>query len=304
MRQVLGTHVQQKGSLVDHERLRFDFSHGSPVTDTELDEIEALVNREIQSNTVVATDVLPFDEAVERGAMALFGEKYGDRVRVLTMGGDFSVELCGGTHVSRTGDIGLFRITAEAGVAAGVRRIEAAGGAPALEYTNQSEAALKDAARTLKSGRKDVAQKARTLLEQQRELQRELDQLKTQLAARQSSSLIDAAVQIQGVNVLAAQVSGLDAKGLLTTLDTLKSKLGSGVVVLVQAGEGGVDLIAGVTKDLTGTLKAGDAIKALSPLVGAKGGGRPDMARAGGGSRPEGIPAVLDAVPNWVAERI
>ncbi len=304
LRKVLGTHVQQKGSLVDHERLRFDFSHAAPVSESELDEIEAIVNEEIRRNTEVATDVLPFDEAVARGAMALFGEKYGDSVRVLTMGNGFSVELCGGTHVRRTGDIGLFRITGESGIAAGVRRVEAMGGAPALAYTHQAEAELQAVAQALKSGRKDVAQKARALLEQQRELQRELEQLKAQLAARQSTGLADAATVVDGVNVLAAQVSGLDAKGLLSTLDALKSKLGSGIIVLVQNGDGGVELIAGVTKDLTARFKAGDAIKALAPLVGAKGGGRPDMARAGGGDRPEGVAAVLSAVPKWVSERV
>ncbi len=304
LRKVLGTHVQQKGSLVDHERLRFDFSHAAPVTEGELDEIESLVNEEVRRNTPVATDLMAFDAAIEHGAMALFGEKYGDRVRVLTMGEGFSVELCGGTHVRRTGDIGLFRIMSEAGVAAGVRRIEAAAGAPALAYTHQAEADLKEVARLLKSSRRDLTQKARALLEAQRDLQRELAQAKARLAASQSADLVDGMVTVAGVKVLAARVSGLDAKGLLTTLDTLKAKIGSGVVLLVQPGDAGVDMIAGITKDLTAKLKAGDAVKAMAPLIGAKGGGRPDMARAGGGTKPEGIDALLAAVPAWVESKL
>ncbi len=304
LRRVLGVHVQQKGSLVDHERLRFDFSHGAPVTADQIEAIETLVNDEVRRNTEVATELLPFDMAVERGAMALFGEKYGDEVRVLTMGGGFSVELCGGTHVRRTGDIGVVRLTSESGIAAGVRRIEAVAGAAALSYIRGIEADLDEAARAVKSSRKDVLSKIHSLVDQQRELSRELEQVKAKLAANQGVELVDRVKTVKGVNVLCAEVSGLDAKGLLSTLDTLKSRLGSAVIVLAQKDGATVDLIAGVTKDLTDRVKAGDAIKALAPLVGAKGGGRPDMARAGGGDRPDGVSKLPAAVDQWVAERI
>jgi alanyl-tRNA synthetase len=304
LRNVLGTHVQQKGSLVDHERLRFDFSHGSAVTEEEIARIEALVNQQILANTDVTTEILGFDDAVARGAMALFGEKYGERVRVLTMGGGFSVELCGGTHVRRTGDIGLFKIVSEGGIAAGVRRIEAVSGAAALEWVNAAEAQLKDAARALKAGRGEVVAKVRALLDRERESQKEIDQLKARLAARQGSDLADTAEVVNGVKVLTARIDGVDAKGLLATLDTLKSKLGSAAILLAHVDDGGVNLIAGVTSDLTARLKAGDVIKALAPIVGARGGGRPDMARAGGGDKPDAVPTALAAFKAWVAERV
>jgi alanyl-tRNA synthetase len=220
------------------------------------------------------------------------------------MGGGFSVELCGGTHVRRTGDIGLFRIVSESGIAAGVRRIEAVSGLGALEWVNAAEAEIKELARALKAGRREVAGKVRALIERERELQREIEQLNARLASRESSALADRVERVEGVQVLAAQIQGGDAKALLTTLDALKSKLGSAAILLAHVDGGEVSLIAGVTSDLTGRLKAGDAIKALAPLVGARGGGRPDMARAGGGDKADAIQPTLDAFKRWVAERL
>jgi alanyl-tRNA synthetase len=300
LRRVLGTHVQQKGSLVDHERLRFDFSHSSALGDEEIARIEGIVNSEILANSDVATEILAFDDAVARGAMALFGERYGDEVRVLTMGGGFSVELCGGTHVKRTGDVGLLKIVSEGGISAGVRRIEAVSGAAALDWINAAESELRETARTLKSSRREVAVKVRALIERERELQREVEQLKARLAARESGDLVDRVQVVKGVNVLTARIDGGDAKGLLSTLDALKSKLGSAAILLAHADGGDVSLIAGVTSDLAGRLKAGDAIKAIAPIVGARGGGRPDMARAGGGDKPEAIDSALAAFTTWV----
>ena len=303
LREVLGAHVQQKGSLVDHARLRFDFSHGAPISSDELARIERRVNEEVLRNTEVATDVLSFDEAIERGAMALFGEKYGDRVRVLTMGERFSVELCGGTHVRRTGDIGLFRIVSESGIAAGIRRIEAVSGLGALDYVEAGEAQLEKAASTLKSGRDDVAEKVAALLASQRALEREIERLQSRFAAQQGAELMDRVEMIAGVKVLATRIDGVDPKALLTTLDGMKSKLGSGAVLLAHVTDGEVGLIVGVTSDLTAKLKAGDAIKAIAPIVGARGGGRPDMARAGGGDNAAAVDDALAAFKTWVAAR-
>jgi len=304
LRRVLGTHVQQKGSLVSAEHLRFDFSHALPVTEVELREIESIVNREIQRNTAVQTDVLAYEQAIDKGAMALFGEKYGDRVRVLTMGDGFSVELCGGTHVHRTGDIGLLRIVAESGIAAGVRRIEALTGPTALAYTEAGEGDLKQVAALLRASRRDVVDKVKTLVAQNRDMQRELDTLKQRAAASRGADLADSARDVHGVKVLAAEVTGDDPKALLSALDALKSKLGSAVIVLGQIADGKVNLIAGVTKDVTDRVKAGDLIGMMSAQVGARGGGRPDMARAGGGDRPDALPAALRSVEDWVAERL
>ncbi len=232
LRRVLGTHVQQKGSLVSPEHLRFDFSHALPVTENELREIESIVNREIQQNTPVQTELLGYQEAIEKGAMALFGEKYGDRVRVLTMGDGFSVELCGGTHVRRTGDIGLLRIVSESGIAAGVRRIEALTGPAALAFSDAAERDLRAIAELLKASRRDVVDKVKALLSQHRDLQRETDQLKQRAAASRGVDLAETASELRGVRILAAQVQGDDPKALLGTLDALKSKLGSAVIVL------------------------------------------------------------------------
>ncbi len=304
LRQVLGTHVQQKGSLVSSEHLRFDFSHSLPVTEAELREVEAIVNREIQRNSPVQTELLGYQAAMTKGAMALFGEKYGDEVRVLTMGDGFSVELCGGTHVHRTGDIGLLRVVSESGIAAGVRRIEALTGPTALEFSDAAERDLRAIAELLKTSRREAVDKVKVLLAQHRDLQRESDQLKQRAAATRGTDLAATARDVKGVRVLAAQVQGDDPKALLGTLDALKNKLVSAVVVLGQVTHGKVDLIAGVTKDLTDRVKAGDLIAMLAPQVGARGGGRADMARAGGGDRPEALASALASVEAWVSERI
>jgi alanyl-tRNA synthetase len=304
LRQVLGTHVQQKGSLVSSEHLRFDFSHSLPMTDAEMREVESIVNRQIQLNSPVQTELLGYQEAMTKGAMALFGEKYGDRVRVLTMGDGFSVELCGGTHVHRTGDIGLLRIVGESGIAAGVRRIEALTGPAALAFTEAGERDLRAIADLLKTSRREVVDKVKALLAQHRDLQRESDQLKQRAAASRGADLASSARSVQGVSVLAAQINGDDPKALLGTLDALKNKLGSAVIVLGQVTNGKVDLIAGVTKDLTDRVKAGELIAMVAPQVGARGGGRPDMARAGGGDRPDALETALASVEAWVAQRL
>jgi alanyl-tRNA synthetase len=296
---VLGTHVQQKGSLVAPDRLRFDFSHPEPVGADALRAVESIVNGQIQANSEVDVAQMSYEEAIEKGAMALFGEKYGSEVRVLSMGGSYSVELCGGTHVARTGDIGLFRIVSETGIAAGVRRIEAVTGPAALAWSLQAEDTLGTIAGLVRGSRADVAEKVGALVEENKRLGRELAQAQQKLASSQGSDLLDEAVDVAGIKVLAAQVEG-DAKALMQTLDMLKSKLGSAAIVLGHVDGGKVSLIAGVSKDLTGRITAPDLINAVGPQVGAKGGGRPDMARAGGGSVPDALPAALASVPDWV----
>ncbi|ANI13910.1 alanine--tRNA ligase [Pseudomonas citronellolis] len=282
LRQVLGDHVQQKGSLVDSQRLRFDFSHFEAIKSEQLKQLEDIVNREIRANSVVETEETDIDTAKAKGAMALFGEKYGDQVRVLTMGGGFSVELCGGTHVGRTGDIGLFKITSEGGVAAGVRRIEAVTGAAALAYLNGAEEQLKEAAGLVKGSRDNLLDKLAGLLERNRQLEKELEQLKAKAASAAGDDLAGSAVDVAGVKVLAARLDGLDGKALLALVDQLKNKLGSGVILLGGVFEEKVVLVAGVTQDLTAKLKAGDLMKQAAAAVGGKGGGRPDMAQGGG----------------------
>jgi len=304
LRKVLGEHVQQKGSLVTSERLRFDFSHSLPVSEAELHEIETIVNREIQRNSPVQTEVLNYDAAIAKGAMALFGEKYGNKVRVLTMGDGFSVELCGGTHVHRTGDIGLLRIVQESGIAAGVRRIEALTGPGALAWTDAGELELKSLTGILKASRNEVVDKVRQLIATNRDMQRELEQMRARAAAAQGSDLAVRATLVNGVRVLAAEIADGDAKALLNTLDALKSKLGSAVIVLGQVTDGKVNLIAGVTKDVIDRVTAGDVIAMVGAQVGARGGGRPDMARAGGGDRPESLARALLSVTPWVAQRV
>jgi alanyl-tRNA synthetase len=304
LRKVLGEHVQQKGSLVASDRLRFDFSHALPVSEAEQHEIEAIVNREIQRNSPVQTEILGYDAAMKKGAVALFGEKYGSEVRVLTMGDGFSVELCGGTHVRRTGDIGLLRIVQESGIAAGVRRIEAVTGPAALAWTDAGEQELKSLGGILKASRHEVVEKVRQLVAQNREMQRELEHLRVRAAAAQGSDLAERATLVRGVHVLAAEIADGDAKALLNTLDALKSKLGSAVIVLGQVADGKVNLIAGVTKDVTDRVKAGDVIAMVGAQVGARGGGRPDMARAGGGDRPDALADALSSVTAWVAQRV
>ncbi len=282
LRQILGEHVSQKGSLVDSQRLRFDFSHFEAIKPEQLKALEDKVNAEIRGNSVVEIEETDIETAKSKGAMALFGEKYGDQVRVLTMGGDFSVELCGGTHVNRTGDIGLFKITSEGGVAAGVRRIEAVTGAQALAYLNGAEEQLKEAAALVKGSRENLLDKLGAMLERNRQLEKELEQLKAKAASATGNDLAGSAVDVKGVKTLAARVDGLDGKALLALVDQLKNKLGSGVILLGGVQDEKVVLVAGVTPDLTGRLRAGDLMKQAAAAVGGKGGGRPDMAQGGG----------------------
>ena len=282
LRRVLGEHVQQKGSLVDSQRLRFDFSHFEAIKPGQLKVLEDLVNAQIRKNSVVETEETDIETAKSKGAMALFGEKYGDQVRVLTMGNGFSVELCGGTHVSRTGDIGLFKITSESGVAAGVRRIEGVTGAAALSWLNGAEEQLKEAAALVKGSRDNVLDKLAGLLERNRQLEKELDQLKARAASAAGSDLVGSALQVRGIKLLAARLDGLDGKALLAMVDQLKNKLGSAVILLGGVLDDKVVLVAGVTQDLTARLKAGDLMRQAAAVVGGKGGGRPDMAQGGG----------------------
>ncbi|MBK1720763.1 alanine--tRNA ligase [Thiocystis violacea] len=302
LREVLGDHVQQKGSLVGPERLRFDFSHFEPVAREHVLTIERLVNREVRANHLVETRIMSLDDAKDSGAMALFGEKYADQVRVLRMG-DFSTELCGGTHVKAVGDIGLVKIISETGIAAGVRRIEAVTGAAALDWVEADEDRLLRLAGLLKGGREEVDERVIQLMDKARRLEKELEQIKSKLANSAGQDLASQAVLIDGVKVLSARLDGADPKSLRTTMDQLKDKLGSAVVVLATESDGKVSLVAGVTKDLTDRLKAGDLIREVAEKVGGKGGGRPDMAQAGG-SDPAGLPAALDLVAGWVAGRL
>ncbi len=302
LRRILGDHVQQKGSLVGPDRLRFDFSHFEPLSREQILAIERLVNREIRENHTVETRIMSLDDAKGSGAMALFGEKYADQVRVLRMG-DFSTELCGGTHVRAVGDIGLFKIISEGGIAAGVRRIEAVTGERALLAVEADEDRLLRLAGLVKGSRDDLDDKVVVLAERAKRLEKELGELKAKLASAAGQDLAAQAVEVNGVRVLAARLDGADAKSLRETLDQLKSKLGSAVVVLAAETEGKVTLVAGVTKDLTGRMKAGDLIKAVAEKVGGKGGGRPDMAQAGG-NNPAGLPDALGLVGDWVRGRV
>src|SRR5690606_27910105 len=280
LREVLGSHVQQKGSLVDSEKTRFDFSHNAPMTREEIRKVEQIVNREIRENTAVEARLVPYDEAVRSGAAALFGEKYGDEVRVLDIGS--SRELCGGTHVGRTGDIGLFRIVSESGVAAGIRRVEAVTGDVALERIQAEEAVLTGAAGMLKVPVIELTGKLEQMLEASRALEKELARLKSKIAASQGADLAQQAREVDGVRVLAARLEGADVKTLRETMDKLKDKLGSAIIVLGSDLGGRVTLIAGVTPDLTARYKAGEIVNHVARQVGGKGGGRPDMAQAGG----------------------
>ncbi|MBK5965889.1 alanine--tRNA ligase [Thiocystis minor] len=302
LRQVLGEHVQQKGSLVGPERLRFDFSHFEPVTREQLLTIERLVNREVRANHLVETRIMNLEDAKASGAVALFGEKYSEQVRVLRMG-DFSTELCGGTHVKAVGDIGLVKILAEGGIASGVRRIEAATGAVALDSVEADEDRLLRLAGLLKGGREEVDERVMQLMERARRLEKELEQIKSKLASSAGQDLASQAILVEGVKVLAARLDGADPKSLRTTLDQIKDKLGSAVVVLATESDGKVSLVAGVTKDLTDRLKAGELIGLVAGKVGGKGGGRADMAQAGGND-PAGLPAALELVDGWVRSRL
>ena len=302
LRKILGDHVAQKGSLVDAERLRFDFSHFEPVTPEQLSDIENMVNAHIRANHVVETKLMAIDDARESGAMALFGEKYADEVRVLSMS-DFSVELCGGTHAKRTGDIGVFKIINETGTAAGVRRIEAVTGNGALQRIADDESHLDKVAKLLKGSRDDVDDKVAQLLERQRKLEKELDQLKGKLASSAGSDLASQAVEVGGINILAARLDGADAKALRDTVDQLKNKLGTSAIILGAADGDKVTLIAGVSKDATDRIKAGDLVNSVAQQVGGKGGGRPDMAQAGGND-PTALDGALKSVVAWVEAQI
>ena len=302
LRKVLGDHVGQKGSLVEPDRLRFDFSHYEPVSREQLIEIERLVNEQIRQNHLVETRIMALDDAKASGAMALFGEKYDDQVRVLRMG-DFSTELCGGTHVKALGDIGLFKITMETGIASGIRRIEAVTGERAVEWVEADEDRLVRIAGLVNAGRDEVEDKIGRLLDRNRKLEKELEQLKAKLASAAGSDLASQAVDIKGAKVLAARLDGADPKSLRDTLDQLKNKLGTAVILLAAVNGEKVNLIAGVTKDLTDRCRAGDLVRLAAEKVGGKGGGRPDMAQAGG-ANPDGVPAALALVGAWVEDRL
>ncbi|MGM8228119.1 alanine--tRNA ligase [Cellvibrio sp. ARAG 10.3] len=304
LRKILGEHVTQKGSLVDSERLRFDFSHFEAVKPEQLKAIEVLVNDQIRANSAVTTDHCDMDEAKAKGAMALFGEKYGDRVRVLTMGEGFSVELCGGTHVSRTGDIGLMRITSESGVAAGVRRIEAVTGAKALALFDNLDQLVESATRTLKTNRDNLIEKIEQLTNQNRKLEKDLAQMKTRLATSGGGDVLGQARDIEGIKVLALNLEGADSKSLRDTVDQFKNKLGKAVVLLATVEEDNkVALVAGVTQNLTDKIKAGDLMRHVAEQIGGKGGGRPDMAQGGGNDVPA-LESALASVVSWVEQQL
>jgi len=301
LRQVLGEHVTQKGSLVEADRLRFDFSHFEPVTKAQMQEIERIVNAEVRANHAVQTRLMNYDEAVEAGAMALFGEKYTEEVRVLSIG-EFSTELCGGIHAERAGDIGLFKIILETGTAAGVRRIEAVTGEHAVVWLEQLESSFESVSALVKGGRDDTLDKVKQLLDKSRKLEKELEQLKGKLASSQGSELAEQAIEVNGITLLAAKLDGADAKTLRDTVDQLKNKLGSAVIVLGAVVGQKVSLTAGVTPDLIKQVKAGDLVKHVAEQVGGKGGGRPDMAQAGG-TEPAALEGALASVKGWIEER-
>jgi alanyl-tRNA synthetase len=301
LREVLGEHVQQKGSLVDATKTRFDFAHDTPLTDDQIRRVEAIVNAEILDNAAVAARTMPIAEAQKSGAMMLFGEKYGDEVRVLDIG--TSRELCGGTHVARTGDIGLFKIVSEGGVAAGIRRVEAVTGKGALDYVQKQEATLTNAAQLLRAPIAELETRIAQLQEAARTAERELARLKAKAAASAGEDLADRAVEVNGAKVVAATLDGSDAKALRETIDKLKDKLKSAAIVLASVNDGRVTLIAGVTSDLTAKVKAGELVNHVAQQVGGKGGGRPDLAQAGG-SNPSALPKALQSVPQWVGERL
>lgn len=302
LRQVLGTHVSQKGSLVNDKVLRFDFSHNEAMKPEEIRAVEDLVNAQIRRNLPIETNIMDLEAAKAKGAMALFGEKYDERVRVLSMG-DFSTELCGGTHASRTGDIGLFRIISESGTAAGVRRIEAVTGEGAIATVHADSDRLSEVAHLLKGDSNNLADKVRSVLERTRQLEKELQQLKEQAAAQESANLSSKAIDVNGVKLLVSELSGVEPKMLRTMVDDLKNQLGSTIIVLATVAEGKVSLIAGVSKDVTDRVKAGELIGMVAQQVGGKGGGRPDMAQAGG-TDSAALPAALASVKGWVSAKL
>jgi alanyl-tRNA synthetase len=305
LREVLGAHVQQKGSLVNAERTRFDFAHNAPLADAQIAQVEAIVNAEILANAGTQARVMPIDEAQKAGAMMLFGEKYGDTVRVLDIGS--SRELCGGTHVARTGDIGLFKIVAEGGIAAGIRRVEAVTGDNALAYLQQLEGTVDGVAAALKTTPAEVPGRVAAVLDQVKVLEKEVAALKGRLASAQGDELLAQAVDVKGRNgsirVLAATLQGADAKALRETMDKLKDKLKTAAIVLAAVEGGKVQLAAGVTADSTGRVKAGELVNFVAQQVGGKGGGKPDLAMAGG-TDAAALPQALASVRGWVAEKV
>jgi len=302
LRKTLGEHVSQKGSLCDSDKLRFDFSHFEGLTAQELQSVEQIVNNEIRQNHLRETELMYIEDAKEKGAMALFGEKYDDEVRVVTLGG-FSTELCGGVHVDRTGDIGLLKIVSESGIAAGVRRIEAVTGTGALAYINEQSLTLTKVANLVKSDVATVGVKVEQLITRSKQLEKEISTLKQSLVAQAGSDLLSSAIEINGIKVLIADLDGVESKSLRGMVDELKNKMQSGIIMLATANDGKVALIAGVTKDLIGQVKAGDLVNLVAQQVGGKGGGRPDMAQAGG-SQPENIAAALASVQPWLVEKL
>jgi alanyl-tRNA synthetase len=302
LRKVLGEHVTQKGSLVAPDRLRFDFAHAKPVTAAELQTVEELVNAEVRRNVDAEIRQMAYDEAIAFGAMALFGEKYGDQVRVLRMG-DFSTELCGGTHVGRTGDIGLFKIVSEGGVAAGIRRIEAVTGAGALDHVRQEEARLAEVAQLLQANGADVVDKLRQVFERQKKAERELEALKAKAAGAAAQDLAAGAREVGGIKVIAARLDGADARTLRDSVDRFKQTLGDCVVLLAGGSDGKVALVGGVHGKALGRIKAGDLVAHVASQIGGKGGGRPDLAQGGGDDSPR-LAAVLEGVPDWVGARL
>lgn len=302
LKKVLGEHVQQKGSLVEPSRLRFDFSHHAPLTQDELAKIERLVNNEVLKNIETEVSLSSYDDAVAKGAVALFGEKYGDQVRVLRFG-DFSCELCGGTHVSRTGDIGLFKVVSEGGIASGVRRIEAVTGSGALDWIQQTEKQIRSAAGALRAAPDELNDKLTQMLERNKSLEKELATLNSKMAAQAGGDLASEATDVAGIKLLTAKLDGSQSKTLRETLDKLKQKLGSAVILLAAVNGDKIAMIAGVTDDLTSQIKAGDLLNHVASQVGGKGGGRPDMAQ-GGGSQPENLDAALASVTTWVEEKL
>ncbi|MBE9532802.1 MAG: alanine--tRNA ligase, partial [Proteobacteria bacterium] len=302
LQQVLGDHVAQKGSLVNAHRLRFDFSHFEPVSAQQLHDIEHMVNQQIRINNAIETNIMNVDEAKASGAMALFGEKYEDDVRVLSMG-DFSTELCGGTHANRTGDIGLIKITSEAGIASGVRRIEAVTGDNALSYIDENQARLDKIAALIKATPDTVQDKTEQLVQRNRQLEKELNALKGKLASSTGSDLASSAQDIAGIKIVAAQLEGADTKSLRDTVDQLKNKLGTSAILLSSVDGDKITLIAGVSKDATDRIKAGELVGHVASQVGGKGGGRPDMAQ-GGGNQPENLNTALDSVSSWISSKL
>ncbi len=298
LRQVLGKHVQQKGSLVTADKLRFDFSHDAPVTEEELQHIETVVNRHIRLNASAKAEIMSKEQALAAGALALFGEKYGERVRVLSIG-EFSTELCGGTHVQRAGDIGIFKITSESAIASGIRRIEAVTGEAALNWINENETDLLGIAKLIRTSKGEAKDKVSQLIERNHVLEKELAQLKSKLVSEAGNNLVESAIDVNGLKVVAHKIDGADPKSLRNTLDQLKNKLGSAAIVLGTSNGPKVSLIAGVTKDQINRIKASDLVNAVAEQVGGRGGGRPDMAQAGG-NNPAALDAALQSVPDWV----